>query len=164
MGTLETAGFTLRGQIIWDKGSSGNRTSWGSFRLASDPSLRDTTEAIVVAHKGSGKLAIPETAKAVDGKGTHTPALSHPEYFMQLAQDHWVVAPESASRVGHPAPFPVELAKRLIDFYAYPGAHVLDPFGGSGTTGVAAVQAGCSATLVEIDGEYCRLAEERLTR
>lgn len=162
MRMLEIAGFTLRGQIIWDKGNSGNRTSWGSFRLPSDPSLRDTTEAIVVAHKGSGKLPIPDTAKTVDAKGTHTEALRSSEYFMQLAQDHWVVAPESASRVGHPAPFPIELARRLIDFYAYPGAHILDPFAGSGTTGVAAAQAGCYATLVELSATYCEIASRRL--
>ena len=162
MRMLEIAGFTLRGQIIWDKGNSGNRTSWGSFRLSSDPSLRDTTEAIVVAHKGSGKLEIPANAKNVDNKGTHTEALRSSEYFMTLAQDHWVVVPESASRVGHPAPFPIELARRLIDFYAYPGAHILDPFAGSGTTGIAAVQAGCFATLVELSAAYCEIAARRL--
>lgn len=159
---LSAAGFTLRGQIIWDKNTTGNRTSWGSFRNPSDPALRDTTEAIIVAHKGSGKLAIPDAVKAIDGKGAHTAALADSDYFMELAQDHWIVAPESAQRIGHPAPFPVELAKRLIDFYAYPGAHVLDPFGGSGTTAIAAMRADCSATLIEISAEYCRLAEERI--
>ena len=161
---LKATGFTLRGQIIWDKNTTGNRTSWGSFRLSSNPAIRDTTEAIIVAHKGSGNLVVPDQVRGVDGKGTYTAALSDSDYFMELAQDHWVVAPESAQRVGHPAPFPIELARRLIDFYAYPGAHILDPFGGSGTTGIAALQAGCRATLVEVDGEYCRLAKERLTR
>jgi DNA modification methylase len=160
---LSSSGFILRGQIIWDKGNSGNRTSWGSFRLSSDPSLRDTSEAIIVAHKGSSKLYIPESVKQVDAKGTHTPALASSDYFMELAQDHWIVAPESARRVGHPAPFPVALAKRLIDLYAYPGAHILDPFAGSGSTGIAALEAGCSVTLVEVDPTYCRLIEERLS-
>ena len=50
------------------------------------------------------------------------------------------------------------LAERLIRFYAYPGAHILDPFAGSGSTGLAALRLGCRATLVDIDGEYCRLA------
>lgn len=161
---LKAAGFTLRGQIIWDKNTTGNRTSWGSFRLSSNPAIRDTTEAIIVAHKGSGNLVVPDAMRGVDGKGTYTAALADSDYFMELAQDHWVVAPESAQRVGHPAPFPVELAKRLIDFYAHPGAHILDPFGGSGSTGLAALNAGCRATLVEIDSEYCRLAKGRLTK
>lgn len=161
-GLLSDASFTLRGQIVWDKGSSGNRTTWGSFRLPTDPSLRDTTEAIIVAHKGSSKLEIPDSIKRLDDKGSHTTPLVDSDYFMELAQDHWVVAPESASRIGHPAPFPVGLAKRLIDFYAYPGAHILDPFGGSGTVALAAQQAGCSATLIEIDAHYCQMAKGRI--
>jgi site-specific DNA-methyltransferase (adenine-specific) len=161
---LRATGFTLRGQIIWDKNTTGNRTSWGSFRLPTNPAIRDTTEAIIVAHKGAGTLAVPDSVRGVDSKGTYTGALADSDYFMELAQDHWIIAPESAQRVGHPAPFPVELAKRLIDFYAYPGAHVLDPFGGSGTTAIAAMRAGCRATLVEIDEEYCRLAKGRVVQ
>lgn len=162
METLNAAGFTLRGQIIWDKGNSGGRTSWGSFRLPSDPSLRDTTEVIIVAHKGSSKLEIPDGVKQRDDKGTYTPWLIDSDYFMELAQDHWNVQPESAQRIGHPAPFPVELVKRLIHFYAFPGAHILDPFAGSGTVGVTAKALGCDATLIEIDKGYCELAKERL--
>ncbi len=130
--------------------------------MSSDPSLRDTTEAIIVAHKGSQNLKLPDTVKFRDEKGTYTEALVSSEYFMELAQDHWIVSPESAQRIGHPAPFPVELVKRLIDFYAFPGAHILDPFGGSGTTGVAAVRCGCDATLFDVDAEYCQMAEGRI--
>lgn len=160
--TLQDAGFTIRGRIVWDKNTTGNRTSWGSFRMASSPALRDTTECIIVAHKGSGTLDIPQEHRFSDDKGTFTPWLADSDYFMELAQDHWVVAPESAQRIGHPAPFPVDLVTRLIHFYAYPTAHVLDPFGGSGTTGVAAKHAGCNATLVELSEDYCALAERRI--
>jgi site-specific DNA-methyltransferase (adenine-specific) len=161
MDILTQNGFTLRGQIIWDKGTSGGRTSWGSFRLPSDPSLRDTTECIIVAHKGNSKLEIPDDVIQRDTEGSYSKLLESQEYFMQLAQDHWVVPPESATRVGHPAPFPVELVKRLVRFYAYPGAHLLDPFAGSGTVGVAAIELGCRATLIDIDDNYCKLAKER---
>lgn len=130
--------------------------------MSSNPSLRDTTEAIIVAHKGESKLEIPAEHKLQDDKGTYTPWLVDSDYFTSLAQDHWVVAPESAQRIGHPAPFPVELVERLIKFYAYPGAHVVDPFGGSGTVGVAAQRLGCDATLFEISQQYCELAKERL--
>lgn len=160
--TLIGAGFTLRGQIIWDKNTTGNRTSWGSFRLPSDPSLRDTSEAIIIAHKGSGKLELPAEVKATDDKGSHTAWLASSDYFMQLAQDHWTISPESAQRVKHPAPFPVELVTRLIHFYAFPGAHVLDPFAGSGTVGVAAKRLGCDATLFEMDSKYCEIARTRI--
>ena len=162
MQTLVDAGFTLRGRIVWDKNTTGNRTSWGSYRLPSSPALRDTTECIIVAHKGSDTLEIPAEHKGVDDKGTHTCWLQDGDYFMELTQDHWVVAPESAQRVGHPAPFPVELVKRLMHFYAYPGAHVLDPFAGSGTVGVAAKTVGCQATLIEVSGNYCAIATERI--
>jgi site-specific DNA-methyltransferase (adenine-specific) len=129
--------------------------------LPSDPSLRDTTECIIVAHKGNSKLEIPDDVIQRDTEGSYSKLLESQEYFMQLAQDHWVVPPESATRVGHPAPFPVELVKRLVRFYAYPGAHLLDPFAGSGTVGVAAIELGCRATLIDIDDNYCKLAKER---
>jgi DNA modification methylase/uncharacterized ParB-like nuclease family protein len=158
---LVAAGFALRGQIVWHKGTTGNRTSWGSFRLPSDPALRDTTEAILVAHKAPGRLALPDAVLAQDVKGRCSPWLADPADFMALAQDYWPVAPESATRLGHPAPFPAALAQRLIRFYAYPGAHVLDPFAGSGTVGVAALRLGCRATLVDIDPAYCALARSR---
>lgn len=162
MQTLVDAGFTLRGRIIWDKNTTGNRTSWGSYRLPSSPAIRDTTECIIVAHKGSDTLEVPEEHKGVDDKGTHTCWLQDGDYFMELAQDHWVVAPESAQRIGHPAPFPVELVTRLIHFYGFPGMHVLDPFGGSGTVGVAAKELGCDATLVEVSSNYCEIARGRI--
>ncbi len=161
---LEGAGFTLRGQIVWDKGTTGNRTSWGSFRAPSDPCLRDRTEAVVVAHKGAGRLALPAGLLCHDSEGSYSPLLEDQHLFMELAQDIWRVPPESAARIGHPAPFPEALAERLIRFYAYPGAHVLDPFAGSGTVGAAARRLGLSATLIDVDPAYCRIARERCAR
>lgn len=162
MQTLVTVGFALRGQIIWDKGTTGNRTSWGSYRMSTNPSLRDTCECIIVAQKGGADLSLPVGVKQVDDAGSYTPWLKDGDYFMDLAQDHWQVSPESATRVGHPAPFPTELVRRLIHFYGYPGCHVLDPFAGSGTVGVVAKELGCQATLFEISEEYCRIASERI--
>lgn len=159
---LTEAGFIVRGRIVWDKNTTGNRTSWGSFRLPSNPSLRDTTECIIIAHKGDGTLILPDDVRRRDEKGSYTDWLVDSDYFMELAQDHWIVAPESAQRVKHPAPFPVDLVTRLIHFYGFPGCHVLDPFGGSGTTAVAAKRLGCQATLVELSADYCALAQERL--
>jgi site-specific DNA-methyltransferase (adenine-specific) len=82
------------------------------------------------------------------------------------------MAPESATRVGHPAPFPVELPQRLIDLYTYRDDLVLDPFMGSGTTAVAAVRSGrhyigydteeayVAAARTRVEGEVARLAQE----
>lgn len=161
--------YTLRGIIVWDKGTSGGRTSWGSYRLPTDPSIRDTTERIIIAHKGGPKerLAIPPGAKLRDAKGVYSGFLQDGDLFRELTQDHWLVSPESKARVKHPAPFPVEIPERLIRLYAYPGATVLDPFAGSGTTGVAVVRLAkdysppCKAILVDIDFDYCKLAMRR---
>lgn len=162
MQTLLDAGFSLRGRIVWDKKTAGNRTSWGSFRLPTDPGLRDTTECIIVAHKGQGHLDIPAEHRYRDEKGSFSAWMADSTYFMDLTQDHWEIMPESATRVKHPAPFPTELVRRLIHFYGFPGCHVVDPFGGSGTVGVVAKELGCQATLFDISQDYCRLAEERI--
>jgi DNA modification methylase len=155
--------FSLRGIIVWDKGTSGGRTTWGSYRLPSNPTLRDTTERIIVANKGEpGQgLQIPNAIKRKDKKGVYSPFLEDGELFRELTQDHWQVSPESKSRVKHPAPFPVAIPERLIRLYAYPGAVVMDIFAGSGTTGVAAVKLGCKCNLVEIDYDYCKIAIRR---
>ena len=158
---LSAVGFVPRGRISWDKGTSGGRTSWGSFRNPSNPSLRDTTEAILVCHKETPDLDIPAHILRHDSEGTYSPFLENQNYFLKLAQDHWLVPPELAQRIGHPAPFPVTLVERLIHFYAYPGAHILDPFAGSGTVGVAALRNGCDATLIDIAADYCELAKRR---
>jgi site-specific DNA-methyltransferase (adenine-specific) len=130
--------------------------------MASNPSLRDTCECIIIAQKGSADLAIPDGIKETDAAGSYMPWLKDGDYFMELAQDHWLVPPESATRVGHPAPFPKELVRRLIHFYGFPGCHVVDPFGGSGTVGVVAKELGCQATLFEISEQYCQIATERI--
>ncbi len=162
-GLLADVGFTLRGQIVWDKGAAGS-TAWGSFCLPTNPCLRDTTEVILVAHKGSATLHAPADALTRDAQGRRRSPWLDRRLFMELAQDHWRVAPEHKSRVGHPAPFPAALAERLIRFYGFPGCHVLDPFAGSGSTGVAAARLGCRATLVEVDAGYCLVAGDRVAR
>lgn len=72
------------------------------------------------------------------------------------------IPPESAKRVGHPAPFPVELAGRVVELYSYANDVVLDPFLGSGTTCVAAKQLGRHYIGYDISEEYCDLARSRL--
>lgn len=145
------AGFDLRGHIVWDKSTTGNRTSWGSWLSPSNPSLRDRTECILVAQKESADLEI-KGAALVTGS----------DEFMALTQNAWHVPPESAQRVKHPAPFPLELAERFIKLYGYAGCKVVDPFMGSGSTLIAALRLGCEAVGVDIDATYCALARERI--
>lgn len=161
---LLRAGFTLFGEIIWDKtqGVLAGTTSWGSYRSAAAPRFRDRTERIVWAYKEQPRLDIPKEYILHDAKGAFTPFLEAADKFMLLSTDMWVCAAESATRVGHPAPFPVDLAQKAIDLFAYPGAVVLDPFGGSGSTMVAAKKQGCQGLMFDVDAGYCELARERL--
>lgn len=124
-------GFLMRGEIIWNKGSSaGASTAWGSWQSASNPSLRDTHEYILVFSKGS----FSRTA------GSRHDTISKEE-FLTYTKSVWEFPAESATRVGHPAPFPVELPYRCIQLYSFQGDFVLDPFCGVGSTCVAAMKA-----------------------
>ena len=163
-----TGGLQLEGQIVWDKGTTGNRTTWGSWRRPTHPALRDTCEAVIVARK-LGEPALPPGALVADDAGGPDVSPWLPgEVFMALTQDHWQIAPESATRVGHPAPFPVQLAENLIRLYGWPRCTILDPFAGAGTVGVATLglPAGeqCRVLLVDQSAQYCALAAGRVRK
>lgn len=162
---LTMAGFELDGQIVWDKNTTGNRTTWGSWRRPTAPALRDTCEAVIVAHK-PGEVTLPAGVLVANGDGADVSPWLDAETFMALTQDHWQIAPESATRVGHPAPFPVKLAEGLIRLYGWPGCTILDPFAGSGTVAVAALVlpggAGCPVVLVDQSAQYCLRAADRV--
>jgi DNA modification methylase len=151
----------LRGEIVWVKqrGTSGS-CAWGSFQRAANPVLRDLTERVVVASKGRFDRAVPVRERA--RRGLPAESTMTRDDFMDHTLDVWEIPPESATRVGHPAPFPVELPMRLIDLYTYRGDLVLDPFAGSGTTAVAAARRGRHYAGYDLDPAYVRLAEERL--
>ncbi|MGH8997083.1 MAG: DNA-methyltransferase, partial [Acidimicrobiales bacterium] len=135
---LEGLGLLLRGEVVWWKGrAAGGSCAWGTFQRPSNPVLRDITERVVIASKGRFDRAIrPE--KRLERGLPSTSTISRDE-FLEATTDLWEMAPESATRVGHPAPFPVELPGRLIDLFTYEGDVVLDPFIGAGTAAVAAV-------------------------
>ncbi len=151
----------LRGEVVWAKqrGSSGS-CAWGSFQSPANPVLRDLTERVVVACKGRFDRALSPRERA--RRGLPHEATVTREDFMEDTLDVWEIPSESARRVGHPAPFPVELVARFIELYTYSWDLVLDPFAGSGTTAVAALRAGRHYAGYELDEAYVRLAEERL--
>ena len=153
-------GLLLRGEIIWRKaeGASGN-CAWGSFQSASNPSLRDLTERIIVASKGRFDRAIDRKKRARQGLPTANTIFK--DDFMDWTTDVWNMGTESAVRVGHPAPYPVELPQRLIELLTYEGDVVLDPFMGSGSTAVAAVRTGRRYVGFDTDADYVRAATER---
>ncbi len=145
-------GFLMRGEIIWDKGSSaGSSTAWGSWLSASNPTLRDVHEYILVFSKGQFKRK----------KEGRTSTIERDD-FLELTKSVWQFPTESASRVGHPAPFPVELPRRLIELYTFAGDIILDPFMGSGTTAIAAVETGRHFVGYELDADYATLARQRI--
>lgn len=151
----------VRGEIIWQKqgGSTGN-CAWGSFRSPSNPTLRDLTERVVVASKGRFDRAVPARKRATLGL-PHL-ATINADRFMAATTDVWEIPPESARRVGHPAPFPVELPEWLIDLYTYEGDLVLDPFLGSGSTAVAAVRRRRRFVGYDLDPDYLAVARARV--
>ncbi len=154
-------GMLLRGEIIWHKaeGATGS-LAWGSYRSATNPVLRDITERVIIASKGRFDRA-QKPAKREDVGLPHKSSVSADE-FMEATLDVWRIDPESARRVGHPAPFPVELPRRLIDLYTFEGDVVLDPFLGSGSTVVAAERTARTGIGFDLDPNYVELARERV--
>lgn len=148
-------GFLMRGEIIWNKGvKAGVSMAWGSWRSAANPVLRDTHEYILVFSKGAFSRKKPEGKENTITK----------EQFMEWTRSVWLMDTESARKVGHPAPFPVELPYRLIQLYTFTGDIILDPFIGSGTTAVAALMSGRKYIGYEINPQYAELAETRIAQ
>ena len=148
---LTDVGFLLRGEIIWQKAkAAGGSTAWGSWQSAKNPTLRDIHEYIVVASKESFR----RIRKGADSVSK--------EDFISSTLSVWDIRPESAKRVGHPAPFPVELPRRLIELYSFEGDLVLDPFMGAGATALAAVETGRHFVGYDTDNSYLDLVRARL--
>ncbi len=152
IGDMQKIGFLMRGEIIWDKSASaGTSTAWGSWQSATNPTLRDTHEYILVFSKENFNRH-PNGRKSTIKK----------EEFLEYTKSVWRFPTESAKRVGHPAPFPIELPSRLIKLYTLEGDLVLDPFIGSGTTAIAAKRLNRNFVGYETNEEYLSLANERL--
>jgi len=154
-------GLLLRGEVIWLKarGASGS-CAWGSFQSPANPVLRDVTERVIIASKGRFDRAVSRPKRASLGLPAEI-SVSKDE-FIEATTDVWEIGAERATRVGHPAPFPVELPQRLIELYTYRDDLVLDPFMGSGTTAVAAVRTGRRFVGYDTETSYVEIAEQRI--
>jgi site-specific DNA-methyltransferase (adenine-specific) len=148
-------GFLMRGEIIWNKASSASpSTAWGSWCNPANPTLRDIHEYILIFSKGTFSRKNPHKRQPTISK----------EEFLELTRSVWTFPAVSAKKVGHPAPFPLELPYRLIQLYTFDGEVVLDPFMGSGQAALAAIQTDRHYVGYEIDENYSRLANKRINQ
>ncbi|CAN5728793.1 hypothetical protein BH20ACT23_BH20ACT23_15720 [soil metagenome] len=156
-------GLLLRGEVIWVKGQGASGScAWGSFQSAANPVLRDLTERIVIASKGRFDRALSRRERA--RRDLPSDVSIFKDDFMEATTDLWDIPPETATRVGHPAPFPVELPQRLIELYTYRNDVVLDPFIGSGSTAVAAVRSDRHFIGYDTDTGYVERARTRVEK
>lgn len=144
-------GYQYHATIIWNEGNISRRTAWGSWMSASAPFVIAPVELIVVLYK--------KRWRKTSGSGISD--ITRDE-FMNWTNGVWVFSGESKKKIGHPAPFPLELPRRCIKLFSFVGDTVLDPFAGSGTTLLAAALLNRKGIGVEIDPQYCELAKKRI--
>jgi site-specific DNA-methyltransferase (adenine-specific) len=146
-------GFEYHSTIIWNEGNISRRTAWGSWASASAPFVIAPVELIVVLYKNSWKKT----------SGSRRSDISRQE-FMQWTNGLWTFNGERKKKIGHPAPFPIELPLRCMKLFSFVGDTVLDPFMGSGSTLVAVSQCNRKGIGIEIDTGYCELAVSRIKK
>ncbi len=145
----KACGWRYHSTIVWNEQNISKRTAWGSWKSASAPYVIAPVELIVVLYKAEWKKKI---------KGTNDVTRDE---FIAWTNGLWTFNGESAKRIGHPAPFPRELPYRCIKLFSFCEEHIFDPFLGSGTTGVVAKSLARAFTGVELDMDYCQLAQQR---
>lgn len=153
----------LRGEVIWLKAKgAGGSCAWGSFQKPANPVLRDLSERIIIASKGRFDRALSSQKRSETGLPSQASIFR--DEFMEATTDIWEIPPESARRVNHPAPFPVELPERLIHLYTYENDLILDPFMGSGTCAIAAMRTGRHFIGYDTHQEYVSQAQIRIEK
>ena len=148
---MSEIGFLMRGEIIWDK-QIGGGTAWGSWKSPSNPVLRDQHEYILIFCKETMSRKNPENRNSTITK----------EEFLEFTKSVWKMPPDSAKKVGHPAPFPVSLPYRCIQLYTFKNEIILDPFMGAGTTALAALKSSRKYIGYDTKKEYIELAKKRI--
>ena len=147
------AGWRYQTTIVWNEQNISRRTAWGSWMSPSAPFVTAPVEMIPVFYKGEWRR--PRHSKRSDIER---------DEFLAWTLGVWAFPGESPNKVNHPAPFPIELPRRLIRLYSYVDDLILDPFLGSGTTAVAAKLLGRRCIGVELDQAYCQIAADRSSR
>lgn len=146
-------GFNYHSTIIWNEGNISRRTAWGSWLSASAPYVIAPVELIVILYKNTWKKT----------SGSQESDILRQD-FLDWTNGLWSFSGESKKKIGHPAPFPVELPKRCMKLFSFKGDTVLDPFLGSGTTLVASYLNDRKGIGIDIDPHYCQIALDRLKK
>lgn len=153
-------GFDNLNPILWHKISNAKfeaNTSSSFLGKPYEPNaiIKNDVEYILMERKPGGyrKPTDDQRKRSMIGK----------EDFQSWFSQVWTL-PGASTRSGHPAPFPLELATRLVKMYSFVDDVVVDPFCGSGTTMVAALQSGRHSIGVEVEEKYCGLTIERLNK
>ncbi|MFW6270780.1 MAG: DNA-methyltransferase [Bacillota bacterium] len=149
---MNSLDYFMRGEIIWKKNMGSGGCAWGSWKSASNPVLRDQHEYILVFSKQTMGRPNPYDREDTIKK----------EEFLKFTQSIWKMSPESANKVGHPAPFPVELPYRCIQLYTFKNEVVLDPFAGVGSTALGAKKSNRNFVGYEIKEDYIKKAKKRV--
>jgi site-specific DNA-methyltransferase (adenine-specific) len=161
---LDTAGLELVDQVAWQSVRAGG-TAWGSWQSPAAPNLRGDYEVLTVACRGRWERRPPQGAESWRDTIGHWPELCSTVWPIQTVGGR--IPPGSntpGDSVTHPAPMPIEVARRCIRLSTWPGELVLDPFAGTGTTLVAARDLGRRAIGIEVAERYCELAVQRLAQ
>jgi site-specific DNA-methyltransferase (adenine-specific) len=150
-------GFDNLNPIIWHKISNAAFEANTSSKFLGKPYepnaiVKNDIEFILMQRKPGGYRQPTEEQRRL----SMIPKDEFNEWFRQI----WTL--NGASTREHPAPFPLELATRLVRMFSFDGDTVLDPFSGSGTTMLAAMKWGRNGIGIEIDSDYCRMAERRI--
>lgn len=119
-------GYQYHSTIVWNESNISRRTAWGSWMSASAPYVIAPVELIVVLYKHQWKKT----------SGSRQSDITRDE-FLTWTNGLWSFSCESKKRIGHPAPFPVDLPRRCIKLFSFVGDTILDPFAGSGSTGAS---------------------------
>lgn len=152
-GIARDIGFKYHSTIIWNEGNISRRTAWGSWKSASAPYVISPVELIVVLYKNTWKKTSGSRQSSIEKQD-----------FMDWTNGLWKFNGEKAKKIGHPAPFPIELPRRCIQLFSFVGDTVLDPFFGSGTTLVASYINDRNGIGIDIDPHYCQIALNRLKK
>jgi len=146
-------GWKYHATIIWNEQNISRRTAWGSWLSASAPFVIAPVEVIVILYKETWKRNGQDKVSDITR-----------DEFLEWTNGVWNFSGESKKRIGHPAPFPVELPLRCIKLFSFVSDVILDPFLGSGSTLVACARTNRNGIGIDIDSSYCDLAKRRVLK